>query len=86
MNGIELCNGFGELVDAPEQRSRLVRDLEARRQRGLPPYPIDERFLAALEEGIPPSGGNALGFDRLLMLLLGVESIQDVISFPAERL
>jgi lysyl-tRNA synthetase class 2 len=47
---------------------------------------VDERFLDALEEGMPRSGGNALGVDRLLMLLTGAESIQAVMTFPEERL
>ena len=48
-------------------------------------YPIDERFLDALDDGMPPSGGNALGVDRLLMLLLGKRDIADVLAFSAER-
>ena len=83
--GIELCNGFGELTDPVEQRQRLAADQETRRREGKPVYPIDERFLGALEEGMPPSGGNALGFDRLMMLVSGAETIGDVIAFPAER-
>ena len=47
--GVELCNGFGELVDPVEQRARLEADQALRRTRGKPIYPIDERFLAALE-------------------------------------
>lgn len=82
IGGIEISNGFGELVDAQEQRHRLVRDREERTQQGLPAYPIDERFLGALEEGIPPSGGNALGFDRLVMLLSGASHIEDVLALP----
>jgi len=84
--GVELCNGFGELTDALEQRRRFERDQVLRRASGLPEYPIDERFLADLERGMPESGGNALGVDRLLMLVLGAESIQAVMPFPAERL
>lgn len=84
--GVELCNGFGELTDALEQRRRFERDQVVRRASGLPEYPIDERFLADLERGMPESGGNALGVDRLLMLVLGAESIQAVMPFPAERL
>ena len=84
--GIELCNGFGELVDAVEQRSRLERDQRKRRAEGKIEYPIDERFLGALEEGIPPSGGNALGFDRLMMLVTGAERIADVVAIADERL
>ena len=84
--GLELCNGFGELVDAREQRARLERDQRARSATGKPIYPIDERFLAALEEGIPPSGGNALGVDRLVMLVLGAVHIEDIVAIPARRL
>ena len=80
--GVELCNGFGELIDPAEQRERLTRDQAARRARDLPVYPIDERFLGALEEGMPPAGGNALGVDRLVMLLLGADSIADVVAIP----
>ena len=84
--GIELCNGFGELTDAAEQRRRFERDRAHRGDAGLPVYPIDERFLEALELGMPASGGNALGVDRLLMLLTGASSIQSVMPFPAEEL
>jgi len=86
VSGVELCNGFGELTDPVEQRRRFELDQAARRAVGLPVYPIDERFIAALERGMPDSGGNALGFERLLMLLTGAESIQAVMPFPAERL
>ncbi|MGB8331822.1 MAG: EF-P lysine aminoacylase EpmA [Polyangiales bacterium] len=84
--GVELCNGFGELTDATEQRQRFQRDQAARASLGAPVYPIDERFLADLAQGMPPSGGNALGVDRLLMLLVGAPSIQAVMPFPEERL
>jgi lysyl-tRNA synthetase class 2 len=84
--GVELCNGFGELTDPEEQRRRFERDQAERQAAGLPVYPIDERFLEDLERGIPPSGGNALGVDRLLMVLVGADSIQAVMPFPEERL
>ena len=86
VSGVELCNGFGELTDPAEQRTRLERDQRARSAQGKPVYPIDERFLAALEEGLPPCGGNALGLDRLVMLVLGVTDIEDVLAIPASRL
>jgi lysyl-tRNA synthetase class 2 len=82
--GVELCNGFGELVDSVEQRGRLLRDQAARRARGLPVYPIDERFLEALAR-IPPSAGNALGLDRLAALACGTTDITDVIAFTADE-
>ncbi|MDZ4064164.1 MAG: EF-P lysine aminoacylase EpmA, partial [Coriobacteriia bacterium] len=82
VGGVELCNGFGELTDAREQRARFDRDCDARQEAGKPLYPIDERFLEALEEGMPPSGGNALGVDRLIALGLGTERIGDGMAFP----
>jgi lysyl-tRNA synthetase class 2 len=85
VHGIELCNGFLELTDPVEQRARLQRDQRERAERGLPVYPIDERFLSALEEGMPPSVGNALGVDRLIALVLGQGSIADVMAFPDRR-
>jgi lysyl-tRNA synthetase class 2 len=84
--GVELCNGFGELVDPVEQRARLEADRARRARAGLDVYPIDERFLGALEEGLPPSAGNALGLDRLVALLTGAASIEDVMAFGARRL
>jgi lysyl-tRNA synthetase class 2 len=85
LDGVELCNGFSELTDPGEQRARLVRDQELREKLGRSVYPLNERFLNALEDGIPPSGGNALGFDRLLMLLLGAKHIEDVVAIPSGR-
>jgi lysyl-tRNA synthetase class 2 len=84
--GVELCNGFGELVDPIEQRSRLLADQSIRRERGAVVYPIDERFLAALEHGMPPSAGNALGFDRLVALACGLTDIRLVQAFPSDVL
>jgi lysyl-tRNA synthetase class 2 len=86
VDGMEISNGFGELIDPEEQRARLWRDRAERRRTGLDDYPIDERFLAALEEGLPPSGGNALGFDRLVMLMTGATSIEQVLAVPQSRL
>ncbi|APR75313.1 Translation elongation factor P Lys34:lysine transferase [Minicystis rosea] len=84
--GVELCNGFGELTDPIEQRTRLERDQAERRRVGKPVYPIDERFLSALEEGMPPSAGNALGVDRLIAVCLGTDRIGDVSAFPVSWL
>jgi lysyl-tRNA synthetase class 2 len=86
LGGIELSNGFGELTDPIEQRRRFESEVERRKRTGAPDHPIDERFLAALAEGMPPSGGNALGFDRLVALVLGVNGIAGVMAFPRERL
>jgi len=83
--GLELCNAFGELTDPVEQRARCLRDLDERRARGLPAYPLDEKFLAALAD-VPPSAGIALGVDRLAMLLLGAADIRDVLAFKSDEL
>ncbi len=81
---LELCNGFGELTDPVEQRARLVRDRQSRADRGLPLYPIDERFVGALESGLPDCSGNALGLDRLVAFCAGVDDIAAVMSFTAD--
>jgi lysyl-tRNA synthetase class 2 len=82
--GLELANGFSELTDAAEQRRRLVEERELRRQLGRPVHPLDERFLEAVGR-MPEAGGVAVGFDRLLMLLVGAETIADVLLFPAHE-
>ena len=86
VGGIELANAFGELTDPVEQRARFLDQQQQRADRGLQRYAIDERFLAALDEGMPPSGGIALGVDRLVMLLTGAEHIRDVVSFTTDEL
>jgi lysyl-tRNA synthetase class 2 len=86
VDGIELCNGFGELTDPVEQRARLEEDQRRRRAEGKPVYPIDEKFLAALEQGMPDASGNALGLDRLVALCTGADRIGDVMTFPADQL
>ena len=85
LDGIELANGFQELTDAAEQRRRFERDNRLRAARQLPLLPVDERFLAALEFGLPDCAGVALGLDRLVMLAAGKACVQDVLSFPLER-
>jgi lysyl-tRNA synthetase class 2 len=85
LGGIELSNGFSELTDATEQRQRFQEERRQRRAARQPVYALDERFLAALHEGMPRAGGNALGLDRLLMLVCGAASIADVMAFPSAR-
>lgn len=80
--GIELANGFSELIDAAEQRQRLLEEQELRRTLGMPVYPLDEKFLDAVGR-MPPSSGIAVGVDRLLMLLMGARRIEEVLLFPA---
>ncbi len=86
VGGVELCNGFDELTDPSEQRLRFEQDRIRRSAQGRATYPIDERFLAGLTCGMPRAGGNALGFDRLLMLATGARELADVIAFPARVL
>ena len=81
-HGLELANGFSELTDPVEQRRRLEEERAFRVARGRPASPLDEAFLEAVGR-MPPSGGVALGLDRVLMLLLGAERIEDVLLFPA---
>ncbi|MGQ9658540.1 MAG: EF-P lysine aminoacylase EpmA [Thermochromatium sp.] len=85
VDGVELANGFGELVDAHEQRARFLADLEVRRAQGRPEPPIDEALLAALAQGMPDCAGVALGLDRLLMVAIGAEHIDTVLTFTIER-
>ncbi len=80
--GMELCNAFTELNDSAEQRERLEQEHEERQKMGKELYPVDQSFLRALEFGMPPSGGNALGVDRLVMLLTDTPDIRDIIYFP----
>lgn len=82
IKGMEIANGYDELVDANEQQRRFGVDQAQRRARGLPAYPIDERLLAALAQGLPPCAGVAMGVDRLLMLLTGARTIAEVLAFP----
>lgn len=83
--GAELANGFHELSAAKEQRERFETDNEKRKETGLPAKPIDENFLSALDAGLPPCSGVALGIDRLLMLKTNASHIQEVINFTVSR-
>jgi elongation factor P--(R)-beta-lysine ligase len=85
LGGLELCNCFSELTDPAEQRRRFEKENEERRRLGKEKPPIDEDLLAALGK-IRSATGNALGVDRLVMLLTGAKSIEDVMLFPASEL
>jgi len=82
IGGVEIANGFTELNDPVEQRQRFEDEIEIRRRIGAPEHPIDDRLLSALAAGMPPAGGVAVGVDRLIMILLGKQRIEDVIAFP----
>jgi lysyl-tRNA synthetase class 2 len=80
LNGIEAANAYSELTDPVEQRARFEKWGAQRRALGKPVYELDEEFFQCLET-MPPSGGCALGVDRLLMILLGEESLDGVLPF-----
>ncbi|GAA0791468.1 EF-P lysine aminoacylase EpmA [Marinobacterium sediminicola] len=85
VDGVELANGYHELTDAAEQARRLNADQLQRAALGLPQRPLEQRLVQALEAGIPECAGVALGVDRLVMLALGVDSLEQVVSFMHER-
>lgn len=80
LDGMEIANGYGELVDAAEQRARFEVTRAMREARGLPVYPLDEPFLRDLP-AMPPTAGIALGIDRLVMAACGTREIADVRAF-----
>jgi lysyl-tRNA synthetase, class II len=85
--GMEIANGFSELIDPDEQRARfLAQDrIETLSEGEAETMPYDEAYVQALEQGMPPTGGVGLGIDRLVMLLTGRGSIREVVLFPALR-
>ncbi|HZZ73175.1 MAG TPA: EF-P lysine aminoacylase EpmA [Pirellulales bacterium] len=85
VRGVELANGFHELLDPAVLRARNQANNLLRRADGKPELPAESRLLRAMERGLPNCTGCALGFDRLVMLAVGAASIQDVLAFPIER-
>lgn len=83
--GLELCNAFSELTDPLEQRLRFEAENRRREERGQPPTPLPEPFLVDLAR-MPEATGNALGIDRLVMLLAGAQRIDEVVAFGPEAL
>jgi lysyl-tRNA synthetase class 2 len=85
LDGVELANGFHELSDAHEQRSRFARDLATRRVRGQPLPPMDEHLLAALAAGMPDCAGVALGLDRLVALACEASRLAQAMAFTIDN-
>jgi lysyl-tRNA synthetase class 2 len=85
VNGVELANGYHELLDPETLRQRNKINNQLRSADGKYSLPEESRLLAAMEHGLPPCSGCALGFDRLVMVATGAKSIQEVMAFPIDR-
>lgn len=79
VDGLELANAYSELTDAEEQLNRFKQTAELRKQAGRDVYEIDKDFIEALREGMPESGGIAVGIDRMCMAMLQTKEISDVV-------
>ena len=84
IGGLELANGYTELTDPQEQRERFLEEQKKKQMQGFN-YPLDEELIDALQSGLPPCSGMALGIDRLIMLFLDKTDIEDVLLFPVSQ-
>jgi len=84
VDGVELANGYHELLDPSVLRERNSRNNAGRVADGKPPLPIESRLLSAMDQGLPTCSGVALGLDRLLMVATGAQSIREVLAFPID--
>lgn len=83
VRGTEVANGYRELTDPAEQRARFQRDRQRRQRMGIADVTPDPGLLAALDHGLPDCAGVAVGFDRVVMVLLGLDAIQQCLAFPS---
>ena len=86
LDGIEIANGYTELRDPSEQKSRFIAENARREDMGKPAYPADENYISTLQSGLPPCAGVALGIDRFSAFLLQADGIRDVMTFPDDSL